>query len=289
MNAPYEFPPRKILVPTDLSAASESALRYARYFHDRLGSDVLVLHAHQLDLPPYFSSGQLDTLKGELKRLERVAEDHVRRQSEPTLGFAPQTEIAEGSPVEAILRTSQKDPIGMILMGMHGYRGLQRLWMGSVTEQVIRRGSLPVLAVRNPPSDAPIGHILCPMNLSGPGRNALDYAAQISKSLKARLTVLHVIEHENEPPDCPLVDEETGKGCSIEEIHHRGNAAKTIAEAAKSLKPDLIVMGAESKSTVMGEFFSSTTISVMQLAIGPLLVVPSGPASSGSLPRDPIQ
>jgi hypothetical protein len=54
-----QFPPRKILVPTDLGIESESALKYARYFHERFGSGVLVLHAHNFELPPYFSSGKL--------------------------------------------------------------------------------------------------------------------------------------------------------------------------------------------------------------------------------------
>jgi nucleotide-binding universal stress UspA family protein len=53
-----------------------------------------------------------------------------------------------------------------------------------------------------------------------------------------------------------------------------GNAAKAIAEASNDLNPDLLVIGAERKASKLGELFSSTTATVMQLAIGPLLVVP---------------
>ena len=65
------FPPRNILVPTDLGPVSKSALKYARFFHDRFGSRVYVLHAEHLKLPPYFSSGQLGDLKRELIKLIR--------------------------------------------------------------------------------------------------------------------------------------------------------------------------------------------------------------------------
>jgi hypothetical protein len=59
MNRVYHFPPGNILVPTDLGGASGSALKYARYLHQRFGSSVSVLHAEHLELPTYFSSGQL--------------------------------------------------------------------------------------------------------------------------------------------------------------------------------------------------------------------------------------
>jgi nucleotide-binding universal stress UspA family protein len=274
MNPRHEFPPRRVLVPSDMSAASESALKYARYFRDRFGTDVRVLHAHNFELPPYFSSGQVKDLKRELKRLKRAARDYVRGQSEPILGFPPDIEVVESTPAEAILAASQKHNADMIIMGMHGHRGLQRLWMGSVTERVIRQSRIPVLAVRGAPSETPVQLILCPINPSEPGKQALEYAAQISKILNTHLTVLHVVEPGDEPLSCPLVDEQIKSSCNVEEIKFNGNAAKTIAEASNSLKPDLLIMGAEHKSAVMGEFFSSTTSSVMQLAVGPLLIVP---------------
>jgi nucleotide-binding universal stress UspA family protein len=73
-----------------------------------------------------------------------------------------------------------------------------------------------------------------------------------------------------------FLDEQIQKTCSVKEISFHGNAAKTIAEASNDLKSDLLVMGAERKASKFGEFFSSTTTGVMQLAIGPLLVIPRG-------------
>ena len=120
----------------------------------------------------------------------------------------------------------------------------------------------------------PIQRILCPMISSEAGKQALEYAAAISKEMNANLIVLHVIEKGEEPLTCPLVDEQIQKTCRVEEIRFHGNAAKTIAEASNDLTPDLIVMGAERKSSKLGEIFSSTTTGVMQLAISPLLIVP---------------
>jgi nucleotide-binding universal stress UspA family protein len=159
-------------------------------------------------------------------------------------------------------------------MGMHGHHGIERIWMGSVTEQVIRRGIVPVLAVRSAPLEIPIRRILCPVNPSATGKQALQYASEVSKAMQARLIVLHVVEQGAESLPCPLVDDPMKADCQLEEISLKGNAAKTIAEASKDLHPDLIIMGAERKSAVLGEFFSSTTFSVIQMAPGPLLIVP---------------
>ena len=68
MNPLYSFPPRAILVPTDMGTASNSALRYARFFHERFGARVSVLHAEHIELPPYFLSSQMGDLKRELKK-----------------------------------------------------------------------------------------------------------------------------------------------------------------------------------------------------------------------------
>jgi nucleotide-binding universal stress UspA family protein len=274
MNRLYSFPPKHILVPSDMGTASTSALKYARFFHERFGSQVSVLHAEHLELPAYFSSSQLGDLKRELKKLTRAAAEYVRKESESALGFLPDVKIVESAPIDAILDQSKGGQFGLIIMGMHGYSTVKRLWMGSVTERVLRQSSIPVLAVRKDPSQTPIQQILCPMNPSETGKQALEYAAKISKEMSAKLIVLHVVEKGEEPLTCPLVDEQIQKTCRVEEIKFHGNAARTIAEASNDLKPDLIVMGAEHKTSKLGEIFSSTTLGVMQVTTGPLLLIP---------------
>lgn len=271
---PHLYPPTRILVPTDLGATSQFALAFARYFHERYGAGVHVLHAQHFDLPPYFSSSQVEALKRALKRSGKAAAEYVRQASEALLGFSPEVAIVENDPVEAILHASIRGDLDFIIMGTHGRRGAQRVWLGSVAERVLRRSTIPVLAVRQPPSATPFQHILCPVNLTEVSEEALAYAADISKAAASQLTVLHAVETGEAPLNCPLVGEQIKRQCKVEEVTRHGNAANTIIEASSHLKPDLIVMGAERKSALMGELFSSTTASVMQWADAPLLLVP---------------
>jgi nucleotide-binding universal stress UspA family protein len=268
------FPPQKILVPTDLSATSLSAFHFARVLHKQFGSMIHVMHAQHFELPPYFSSGQIQNLKRELKQSMKAATEYLRKESLATLGFEAEVSVVEKPPVEAILEASETLGTDLIVMGTHGRRGADRFWLGSVAERVLHESSKPILVVRQGIAAASLGHVLCPVSFTDLGRNALDYAIHIAEAGKLRLTVIHALEEGDKPLDCSLVPEEVRQQCRIEEITYPGDAAKVILNAVNELKPDLIVMGAEQKSSMFGELFSSTTERVMQWAEAPLLVVP---------------
>ena len=46
--------------------------------------------------------------------------------------------LRQGSPAAEILRTADEDRCDLIVMGMHGRTGLDRVRMGSVVEEVLR-------------------------------------------------------------------------------------------------------------------------------------------------------
>jgi len=270
----HVFPPARILVPSDLGAASKVALSFARLLHELFGSKVQVMHAHYFDPPPYFSSGDISSLKRGIRKATHAAEAFLRKESASVLGFEPDVHVVEKAAVEAILHEAVHRHADLVIMGTHGRSGAQRLWLGSVAEQVLRRCKIPVLAVREISDFQGIGSVLCPYNFSNAGKAALNYAADIAESADARLTVLHAQEEGAEPLNCLTVEEHIGKRCRVEEVLLGGNAARVILEAAREMRPDIIVMGAEQKPTVFGIFFSSTTERVMQLAEAPVLVVP---------------
>jgi nucleotide-binding universal stress UspA family protein len=249
-------------------------LAFARYFHEQHQSDVVVVHAQHFEPPPYFSSGQLEKLKREYRKSIKAGLEQVCQTSESILGFTPEVSVIEGNPVEIILAAAARGGIDMIVMGTHGRRGAERIWLGSVAERVLRGSLIPVLAVRGSPEKPQMKRIFCPVNQTEVSQIALQYAAQISKANKGHLTVLHVAEKPDLQLDCPLVGDEVRRECAVEEMIVKGNASKEILEKAGQVQPDLIVMGAERKSGVWGELFSSTTESVMQSASVPVLVVP---------------
>jgi nucleotide-binding universal stress UspA family protein len=271
------FPPDTILVPTDLSDTSLDALGFARLFHERFGSRIIVLHAEQLEAPPYFTSAQTEALLDASRHAREQAIDEVQRAVAPRLGFAPETRVVAGVPSETIVSLSDQEGADLVVLGTHGRRGVSRLWLGSVTERVLRTSRCPVLAARNPLARDAVETIYCPVGSGAASAGALRYAASMAESFDARLHVVHFVEEAatQAPNACPGVSDELRKRCRVEEAVIEGSEVNGILEGARTAEADMVVMGAGWKRSRFGEIFSGTTVQVIQRLEAPLLVVPS--------------
>jgi len=56
--------------------------------------------------------------------------------------------IYEGRPAEKIVEIAREQGADLIVMGTHGRAGLDRLFFGSVANEVVRTASCPVMTIR---------------------------------------------------------------------------------------------------------------------------------------------
>jgi nucleotide-binding universal stress UspA family protein len=131
----------RILVPIDFSPGSDEALAHARELARGLDADVLVLHV----------SAAMGSLPGSaLARRERRAAERRLDAAVGALraaGVRADRTVRGGMPAEQILRTAATQQVDLIVMGTHGRRGVARLLLGSVAEEVAARARCPVLTV----------------------------------------------------------------------------------------------------------------------------------------------
>jgi nucleotide-binding universal stress UspA family protein len=139
----------RIVVPTDFSPASESALRTALDLAVQLGGHVHVLHVWQLPVysvpETYFLLGEEATallVEGLEASLAQLVAEHTTRE-----GVTVRTHLVQGSPEHEIHRLVTQIDAQMITMGTHGRHGLSHLVLGSVAEKVIRSARVPVVVV----------------------------------------------------------------------------------------------------------------------------------------------
>jgi len=141
---------KRILVPTDLSDCSLDAVEYAAVVAVQSQASVELLHVLE---PVYygidFAFEHADEREKKRKRVAQALEDLSANLSKA--GVATKTCIRGGMPSDTILEYLKTSASDLIIMGTHGRRGLSHLLAGSVTEAVLRRGTCPVLAVRNLP------------------------------------------------------------------------------------------------------------------------------------------
>jgi nucleotide-binding universal stress UspA family protein len=138
-------------------------------------------------------------------------------------------------------------------------------------------------------------HFLVPTDFSACAEQALDYAIRLARTLKARLTVLHVIQpvpmagvdmgvalpetylRELEEAVQRNMEEAltrvTAAGLTAERVVLYGVPFQEIVEAAKARQVDLIVMGTHGHTGLMYVFLGSVAEKVVRLAPCSVLVV----------------
>lgn len=147
------YDPKKILVPVDFSELSEGVIQAGVDITRHRGASVTVLHvARESDYLAHYggefpgSSISVSKIRDDAYlALEGRLKDLVRRV---TPGSGAEASLIWGSPVRDILQVAERGGYDLIVMATHGRRMLSRFFLGSVTEEVIRRAPCPVLAVR---------------------------------------------------------------------------------------------------------------------------------------------
>src|SRR5438105_4493735 len=119
-----------ILVPTDMSETASHALRYASALAYRFDAHLLVIYAD----PAMPTDAARELL-----------ELHIERNVSPRVSY--EAGVFAQSPAHAIVEQACDTGADLIVMGTHGRTGLRRLIVGSVTEAVIRRATVPVIVV----------------------------------------------------------------------------------------------------------------------------------------------
>jgi nucleotide-binding universal stress UspA family protein len=282
------FRPKSILCPTDFSRPATLALYYGRHLAKCFDARLVVLYADSFSPPVYFTSAHLGDLVQTIEYSKGAAREYLARYVGEHLGGLSGVEIviAENQTVPAILLTAEEKKADMIVMGAHGYSGINRLMLGSVTEKVLHQTDRPVLTVRGKKaarerSEVLIQQVLCPINYTEVAHKALEHAVGISEGFEAELLVLHVIqshstdieEKEEHGRLCAWIPDDLRSRCSLKEMVRRGDAAEEIIGVASSAGCDMIVLGAQHKrfrdTTVLG----TTTLRVTRHAPCPVLTV----------------
>lgn len=172
-----------LLVPLDGSTLAERALPYATALARAVRGRILLLHvtsAHHLSEEP-------------LAALHQAA---ARLRAEG-LAVEPRVYHVEEDVACAICEAARDWGVDLLVMSTHGH-GLRRWPYGSVAEQALQRGEVPILLItphcdRQWPADRPL-RILVPLDGSALAETALVPACELASALGAEVRLLRVVE-----------------------------------------------------------------------------------------------
>jgi nucleotide-binding universal stress UspA family protein len=291
-----------ILCATDLSDRSNSAVVQAIQMAKEFGSTLSICHV--IDMPLITMHGaafvyqedQIGEMKTEaLAQIQQLVAD-------TELDWEA---VVEVGPVSSTLcRLADEKKADLTIVTTHGLSGLKRLFLGSVTERLLRTMGCPLLVVNYPEA---IGkrpkpfkgfgfkQILVGCDFSADSKRAVDYGLSLAQEFEAVIHLVHVMEpfvyHDTVHPETTLtetlvdfssscqsrlqelVPKEALNWCDVTFACEKGKPFQVLQAYAEENDVDLIVLGVRGHSLVETMLLGSTTDRVIRGACCPVLTV----------------
>lgn len=144
----------KILVATDFTPQARHALEHARDLVQAAGGKIVLMTALDAPDPMTMVGGAIKT-PVDLNEARQRAEERLRTEArEAGVGQALEScVVCDRDPEDEILKAAVQAGAELIVVGTHGYRGMKRWVLGSVSEAVVKQSPIPVLLVPMPQAD----------------------------------------------------------------------------------------------------------------------------------------
>jgi nucleotide-binding universal stress UspA family protein len=135
-----------VLVPFDGSESSKKALTRASELAKQDGAEVSVLYVipRYEEMVDFFKTEAIS--KSLYQEAEKIAESAKRLAA--GLGVQIKAVVQEGHAGEKIVEIADKLKNDLIVMGTHGWRGMNKAILGSTAERIIAYANCPVLVVK---------------------------------------------------------------------------------------------------------------------------------------------
>jgi nucleotide-binding universal stress UspA family protein len=143
--------PKKILVAHDFSAPADRALAFALDMARQIGASLEVVHV----CPEQYEVGTLGDVMwpaaGEelhhLRALQTELQRRVHDVVAPEARELVHQRVARGAPVEQLQKLAAQVGADLICVGATGKGAVQRALLGSVSQQLLRTSTIPVMTV----------------------------------------------------------------------------------------------------------------------------------------------
>ena len=287
LPAPF-LGPKRILLATDFSPASEMALEYALSLARSYSARVVLAHVIPVDLM------MLPELTADAHRKLRAAADEGWKKTLRTgrfFGVPYEVITKEGAIWPTLQKLIDYYGIDLVVVGTHGAGAIQKILIGSTAEEIFRQSSVPVLTVgpsvvQEPLYGVELKNILFATDFALSQENHAVYAFSLAQQQRSRLTLLHVISRNG------WEDAEGGREAAMHKLRQLvprdaemhclplfrapiGRPVEEILRVAGEISADLIVLGAKNRKGLAGHRPHTTAYQVVRGAPCPVLTLRS--------------
>lgn len=149
---------KKILIALDYDPTAQKVAETGYTLAKAMHAQAILLHVtsdasyySSLNYSPIMGFGgfnSVDTVQTDnVEELMRVAQDYLAKTKRHLGDEKIQAIVKSGLFGETILNTASELKADIIVMGTHGRRGLEKILVGSVAENVLHHSSIPLLII----------------------------------------------------------------------------------------------------------------------------------------------
>jgi nucleotide-binding universal stress UspA family protein len=250
----------QILVPLDGSTRAERAIPWADELAGALKAQVNLLHVVNPNDPTLEET--LHSATPELVEKESEAGYLALEAAAGQLTRVPPARriVLVGEPAATINAHAHEIGADLIVMSSHGRGDVQRAFLGSVADEVIRESRVPVLVIRDgvpsPPSQV-LKKVLVPLDGSELSEAILSYVTPLAQTLGWNLTLFWQVDLP--PPALPV------HGALVPLSYAAGEGRSDMVEYLERVKADIEAKGIPAEVQV---WFGNRAESIVQYAEG---------------------
>ena len=134
-----------IIVPIDFLSHTDKVVAYAINMAKRLKATLHFLHVvEEVSIYGDYMGPTIKHFVPQMMELSQKKMDIlVKKYNSDELSC--QGTVLNGDVVEGICTYAEKNKADMIIIGTHGRKGLEKMWLGSVAERVVKNAPCPTL------------------------------------------------------------------------------------------------------------------------------------------------
>lgn len=291
---------RSLLVPLDRSSFAEQALPLALSIARRANARLDLVEVHDASWAPFDHQLDAECKRQEHAYLEATGQWLASASRVPITAsvLSGMNTLAE-MVADGILNRIRECRTDLIVLATHARGVLDRLSLGSIADELIRRAGVPVLVV--PPRDTVptlipepvVSDVLISLDGSPLAEQILDPAVELASLTEARCGLLQVVppdstggQRAGNPPEVEKAEEYLnrvaarlrGQGVQVwTRILVARYAADAILEVIKAQPDSLIALATHGRGGLQRLLFGSVATRLIQAAPSPLLVYRPAP------------
>ncbi|MEP1093808.1 MAG: universal stress protein [Cyclobacteriaceae bacterium] len=240
---------KKILVPVDFSEVSNNAVDFAVNLAEKFNAELTLMHSVSFQ---YFADFQYH-IHEDVRKMINEAKGEARDKIDAIIGSLKSDidvlgHVGSNNLIDEIREMISRHDFDLVVVGTHGSHGWKEFLTGSNTEKIVRRISIPVIAVPAKVTSTDIRKILVPLDLREIRRGFFDEVAKLQRSFSAALEFVWIKTPHNIESDEIVTQEltillkEQGVENFSFSIDHEIFPSDGILKHAKETAADMIAM-----------------------------------------------